>query len=53
MSTRNEERNRERFTCSLTAEIMRNPFDLPCNHCFEERAIKEWFKKNRTCPMCR
>ncbi len=32
---------------------MKNPFDLPCGHCFEELKIKEWLLKNGTCPMCR
>lgn len=53
LSTKNAERNRERFTCSLTAEIMKNPFDLSCGHCYEEDAIREWIKKNGNCPMCR
>lgn len=53
LSSKNAERNRERFTCSLTAELMKHPFDLPCGHCFQEHAIREWLNKNGTCPMCR
>ena len=40
ISTKNAERKRERFTCPLTFEIMKKPFDLPCGHCFEGPSIR-------------
>jgi hypothetical protein len=32
---------------------MRIPFDLPCGHCFEEKAIKDWIKEHGICYMCK
>ena len=26
---------------------------LPCNHCFHEKCLAEWFEESPTCPMCR
>lgn len=26
---------------------------LQCGHCFHKKCINNWFKKQRTCPICR
>lgn len=28
-------------------------FISPCNHVFHYHCISQWFKKERTCPLCR
>ena len=43
------------FYCPIRQTVMRKPVSLPCGHNFEEKAIAEWFKKNknRLCPICK
>lgn len=26
---------------------------FPCNHTFHRNCLEEWFKTERTCPLCR
>ena len=26
---------------------------MPCKHIFHRECIKQWFKSNHTCPVCR
>lgn len=28
-------------------------FELKCGHLFHKSCIKEWYKTNKTCPLCR
>ncbi len=40
--------------CSICLISLNNEFiKLPCNHKFHDSCIKEWNKKNNTCPLCR
>lgn len=32
---------------------MKNPFELPCGHNFEEKDIKDWIKLHGECYMCK
>ncbi len=47
----------ENFECSICyAELSlkdENAVTLPCGHLFCKGCIKEWFKENSTCPICR
>lgn len=27
--------------------------ELTCDHRFHDRCLREWFRENRTCPVCR
>lgn len=41
-------------TCSVCQDIFVNPVQvLPCCHCFCEKCILSWEKRNSSCPLCR
>jgi hypothetical protein len=39
--------------CSICYEVMLESKKLACAHEFHEGCIGAWFKKAKTCPMCR
>lgn len=43
-------------TCSICLEVLHNqekPIKiLPCNHCFHQDCIEEWYKSSEKCPLC-
>jgi len=40
--------------CPICLEYLSNDdLVLKCNHCFHKACIKDWIKKNPTCPTCR
>jgi hypothetical protein len=43
------------FYCPIRHTVMKHPVLLSCGHSFGEKAIEEWFKKNKTrlCPLCK
>lgn len=47
----------ENFECSICFSELslkdENAVTLPCGHLFCKGCIKEWFKENSTCPICR
>lgn len=41
--------------CSICLEdftLKEKVINLACNHFYHENCIKEWFKKQNTCPLC-
>lgn len=41
--------------CSICLEdftLKEKVINLACNHFYHEKCIKEWFKKQNTCPLC-
>eukprot|EP00826_Nyctotherus_ovalis_P065598 TRINITY_DN9645_c0_g2_i4.p1 TRINITY_DN9645_c0_g2~~TRINITY_DN9645_c0_g2_i4.p1 ORF type:complete len:413 (+),score=104.27 TRINITY_DN9645_c0_g2_i4:139-1377(+) len=41
------------LTCSICLGIFNEPLELSCQHTFCKFCIKDWLKKNDTCPKCR
>ena len=39
--------------CQMEYESRDQTITLPCRHLFHAACIKQWFKENRTCPVCR
>ncbi|KAK1285915.1 hypothetical protein QJS10_CPB20g00053 [Acorus calamus] len=39
--------------CAICQEKMHAPILLRCKHIFCEDCVSEWFKRERTCPLCR
>jgi len=44
--------------CTICLISLENYVDVPisklkCNHIFHKKCIKEWYKNNRNCPICR
>lgn len=40
--------------CPICLEFLtESDIVLRCNHCFHKTCIKDWMKKNPTCPTCR
>ena len=42
--------------CSICYEVFNKDEEvikLDCRHVFHEKCLLDWFKHNRTCPMCR
>lgn len=52
-----EDLGTENFECSICYDELslkdENAVTLPCGHLFCKGCIKEWFKENSTCPICR
>ena len=44
--------NDDTLECSICLEN-NTDLKLPCNHCFHEKCLAEWFEEKPTCPMCR
>jgi RING finger protein 113A len=40
------------FACPLSRQPFHTPIVTACGHCFEEKAILKYYKKNSACPMC-
>ncbi|MCX7124592.1 MAG: hypothetical protein NTU49_02320 [Gammaproteobacteria bacterium] len=40
-------------TCAITHQAFFSQVQLNCGHNFEDKAIKDWFRRNGTCPCCR
>jgi hypothetical protein len=43
----------EIIDCPICLESTNKVSSLPCNHKFHYTCLKEWFKVNRNCPICR
>jgi len=43
----------ESIICPITGEPIKTKGFLACGHFFELEAISIWFKKQKTCPLCR
>ena len=39
--------------CCICRDRIEEGIKLNCNHVFHKTCIKEWFKVNKTCPLCR
>ena len=44
--------------CTICLVSLENYLDIPisklkCNHIFHQKCIKEWYKNNKNCPICR
>jgi len=39
--------------CVICRDAYVTPIKLECNHIFCEDCIEEWFKREKTCPICR
>lgn len=39
--------------CQFEYSASDRVINLPCKHFFHSGCIKEWFRQNRTCPVCR
>ena len=39
--------------CCICRDRIEEGIKLKCNHVFHKTCIKEWFKVNKTCPLCR
>lgn len=48
-----EHKESKGFTCPILDDFTSNPVMTLCGHTFDEKAIKEWLGKNKTCPECR
>mmetsp|Transcript_5170 Transcript_5170/g.9680 ORF Transcript_5170/g.9680 Transcript_5170/m.9680 type:complete len:255 (-) Transcript_5170:3616-4380(-) len=41
------------FRCPLTLQLMEDPVNDACGHCFERRAIQDWLDLRDFCPISR
>ncbi len=39
--------------CAICQDTLEYGLELICKHCYHEDCIKEWFKQQNTCPICR
>eukprot|EP00834_Sanchytrium_tribonematis_P007056 NODE_587_length_5660_cov_0.522748.p1 type:complete len:328 gc:universal NODE_587_length_5660_cov_0.522748:1277-2260(+) len=39
--------------CAICQDSLEFGLELRCKHCYHEDCIKEWFKQQNTCPVCR
>ena len=39
--------------CAICQDTLEYGLELKCKHCYHEDCIKEWFKQQNTCPVCR
>ena len=47
---------KENAVCPICYEELRHfekVCELPCKHLFHDKCIREWFKRESNCPMCR
>eukprot|EP00118_Oscarella_pearsei_P024118 m.299185 g.299185 ORF g.299185 m.299185 type:complete len:1371 (+) comp40786_c0_seq51:168-4280(+) len=42
-----------RGDCSICEDMWKKPVQLPCQHIFCLKCIREWIDRDRTCPSCR
>lgn len=40
-------------TCAICIDDVSEAPGLECGHLFHKDCLAEWFKKSRTCPVCR
>jgi hypothetical protein len=43
----------QNYRCPLTLQLMEDPVNDGCGHCFERRAILDWLEFNEMCPISR
>ena len=49
-----EEKSRELDSeCSICLQTMKRSTKLDCGHLYHSQCIREWYKQENTCPMCR
>ncbi|KAL3904829.1 MAG: hypothetical protein SGILL_009915 [Bacillariaceae sp.] len=41
------------YRCPLTLQLMEDPVNDGCGHCFERRAIQDWLEYRDVCPISR
>ena len=44
---------KDELNCSICQELFVTAVNLPCSHSFCEMCLVQWFKTNKTCPVCR
>ncbi|CAF1172549.1 unnamed protein product [Adineta ricciae] len=54
-SLRKDESSKTEDQCLICLEnlSLKNTETFPCNHTFHRECLEEWFKIERTCPLCR
>jgi hypothetical protein len=48
-----KERAPQNYICPLTLQLMDDPVNDICGHCFERRAIQDWLEFRGVCPISR
>jgi len=46
-------RFKERYCCSISLQVMREPVTLPSGHNYENAAIRRWIAEKNSCPKTR
>lgn len=52
-STTGSDRPPPAYRCPLTLQLMDDPVNDGCGHCFERRAIQDWLEYSDVCPISR
>lgn len=48
-----DDRPPQNYRCPLTLQVMDDPVNDGCGHCFERRAILDWLEYRQVCPISR